>query len=360
MELLLRKVYNFNQIQGGIKMFSLFSMIMAFFFSLTSFFTVLGGDNLGSVVMDYDPANGIDWECTVENEKVAVIKGEKTLGSLQTFTLEGISEGRTEVTVTNKNGESLEGIFDSYAVINPYNGKLEYYQMTVAYGFGEYISYDEGITLTAENPVEGGYWGYGFADYVETKSEPVTVNGVCAFDVINTTLEDEKYAVEFIYYSADGTPLEHQFKAFTLTAEGEIVYTDENRLAKIELPSDFSKLIYWELSPASLDSESAEIISIYPVSDVYGSLYLPEDLNADEYAQLLEEILGKIPVGGNDVVVIEALKEGTAKFTLEKVDVYPIVETEDGIEVVEKREILETVVVEVTVDADLNISYEIK
>lgn len=342
-------------------MLNIFSMIMAFFFSLTAFFTVLSGDNLGSIILDYDPENGIEWECEVEDESIAVIVDENTLGSLQTFTLEGISEGRTEVTVTNKNGETLEGIFESVAEVNPYNGKIEYYQMYVAYGFGEYIAYDEGITLTAEAPVEGGYWDFGFADYVETKSEPVTVNGICTFDVINTTLEDEKHAVEFIYYAADGTPLEHRFKAFTLTADGEIVYTDENRLAKIELPSDFSKLIYWELSPASLDSESAEIISIYPVSDVYGSLYLPENLSSDEYAQLLEELLGKIPVGGNDVVVIEALKEGTAKFTLEKVDVYPIVETADGYTVnTERREILETVTVEVTVDADLNISYEIK
>lgn len=343
-------------------MFGLFSMIMAFFFSLTSFFTVLGGDNLGSVVMDYDPANGIVWECDIDNKSIAVVAGEKTLGSLQTFTLEGISEGRTAVTVTNENGESYEGIFDSTAVINPYNGKLEYYQMTVAYGFGEYISYDDGITLTAETPVEGGYWDFGLGYYIELKSDPETVNGVCAFDVINTTLEDEKHGILFTYYSADGTPLENQFKSFTLSADGKIVYTPESRLAKIELPSDMSKLITWSVSPASLDSESAEIISIYSVSDTYGSVYVPEDYpSAETLEELLDTILGKLPVGGNDVIVIEALKEGTAKFTLEKVDMYPVVKTEDGYTVnTERREILETVNVEVTVDADLNISYEIK
>lgn len=343
-------------------MFGLFSMIMAFFFSLTSFFTVLGGDNLGSVVMDYDPANGIVWECEVDNKNVAVVAGEKTLGSLQTFTLEGISEGRTAVTVTNENGESYEGIFDSTEIINPYNGKIEYYQMTVAYGFGEYISYDEGITLTAANPVEGGYWVTDTSAPDLRTWPPEATNGVCTFDVINTSLEDESYAVFYTYMSSDGTPLETQFKAYTLTAEGKIVYTDENKLAKIELPSDRSKLIGWELSPASLDSESAEIINIYPVSDTYGSIYVPEDYpSAEEIQELMEELYGKFPIGGNDIVVIEALKEGTAKFTLEKVDRYPIVKTEDGYTInAERREILETVTVEVTVDADLNISYEIK
>lgn len=343
-------------------MLSIFSMIMAFFFSLTSFFTVLAGNNLGSVILDYDPASGYDWECEIEDESIAVIAGEKTLGSLQTFTIEGISEGRTALTATNKNGETLEGILDSVPEINPYNGKIEYYQIVVAYGFGTFISYDEGITLTAETPVEGGYWDFStFSDYVELKYEPETVNGVCTFDVINTTLEDEKYAVLFTYYSADGTPLENQFKAFTLTADGEIVYTPENRLAKIELPSDFSKLITWNVSPASVDSETAEIISIYPTSDTYGSLYLPEDMAAEGYTEILDILLGKVPVGGNDVIVIEALKEGTAKFTLEKVDMYPIVETEDGYTInTERYEILETVTVQVTVDADLNISYEIK
>lgn len=344
-------------------MLSFFSMIMAFFFSLSSFFSVMAGDNLATVMLDYDPANGGVWECKVEDESVAVIKDEKTFGSLQTFTVEGISEGRTVLTATNQNGETLECILDSYAEINPYNGKTEYYWVYVAYGFGEFISYDEGITLTAETPVEGGYWDFStFSDYVELKYEPETVNGVCTFDVINTTLEDEKYAVLFTYYSADGTPLENQFKAFTLTADGEIVYTPENRLAKIELPSDFSKLQTWTLSPASVDSETAEIISIYPVSDTYGSIYIPEDYpSAETLTELIDMLLGKVPVGGNDVVVIEALKEGTAKFTLEKVDMYPIIETEDGYTVnTERREILETVTVEVTVDADLNISYEIK
>lgn len=343
-------------------MFSFFSMIMAFFFSISSFFTVLTGGNLGGLILEYDPASGNVWECEIEDESIAVIAGESTLGSFQSFSVEGISEGRTAATATNQNGETLECIFDSVPEINPYNGKTEYYTIVVAYNFGTFISYDGGITLTAESPVEGGYWDFGFGNAVELKSEPETVNGVCTFDVINTSLEDEKHAVLFTYYAPDGTPLENVFKAYTLTADGEIVYTPENRLAKIELPSDFSKLIVWNLSPASLDSEAAEIISIYPISDVYGSLYLPEDYaSVEEMLELLDMLIGKVPVGGNDVVVIEALKEGTASFTLEKVDMYPIVQTEDGFTVnTERYEILETVTVEVTVDADLNISYEIK
>lgn len=344
-------------------MLSLLSMFLAFFFSISSFFTVMTGENLEKLYLDYNPANGIVWECEIENEDVAIIKEEKTSRNEQCFTIEGIGEGITTVTATNQNGETLECIIESYAEINPYNGKFEYYQVYILYDFGDYISYDEGITLTVENPVEGGFWALStFSDYVEVKTTPETINGVCTFDVINTWLDDEKYAVLFTYYSPDGTPLENQFKAFTLTKDGEIVYTPENRLAKIELPSDFSKLITWTLSPASVDSQTAEIISIYPMSDTYGSLYFPENYeSADVIIQILDVLLGKVPVGGNDVIVIEALKEGTARFTLEKVNMYPIVETEDGYIVdTERYEILETAIVEVTVDADLNISYEIK
>ncbi|MBQ2974456.1 MAG: hypothetical protein IJE19_08875 [Clostridia bacterium] len=343
-------------------MLNFFLMIMAFFFSMTSFFTVLSGDNLGKIVMDYDPSSGEVWECKVENENVAVLTDEIILGSHQTFTLKGISSGRTAVTLTNENGKSVEGIFESNAVVNPYNGKTEYYHMVVAYNLEKYIPYDEGITLTAENPVEGGYWVTDTSAPELRTWPPESENGVCTFDVINTSLKDENYAVFYTYMSPDGTPLETQFKAYTLTADGEIVYTDENRLAKIELPSDRSKLIGWELSPASIDSETAEIINIYPVSDTYGSIYMPEDYpSAETVKELFEELYGKMPVGGNDIVVIEALKEGTATFTLEKVDRYPIVETEDGYEInAERYEILETITVEVTVDADLNISYEIR
>lgn len=345
-------------------MLSIFSIVFAFFFSLTSFFTVLAGDNLAEISLEIDEA-GSAWSLKTEDESIAVIKEEKTSRSAQTFTIEGISEGRTIVTATNDSGETLECIIGSYAEINPYNGKTEYYWVYVEYGFGEYISYDEGITLTAEAPVEGGYWDFSYftSYYAELRTEPETVDGVCTFDVINTTLEDEKYAILFTYYSPDGTPLENQFKAFTLTKEGEIVHTPENRLAKIELPSDFSRLTTWTLSPASVDSETAEIISIYPVSDKYGDIYIPEDYpSAETLAELIKLLLGgNVPVGGNDVIVIEALKEGTARFTLEKVDMYPIVKTDEGYTVTTERyEILETVTVEVTVDADLNISYEIK
>lgn len=343
-------------------MLSIFSMIMALFFSISSFFTVLAGDNLDMMTLNYDPSSGDVWECEIADESIAIIKDEKIFGDTQSFTVEGVGEGRTIATATNKNGKTLECILESYAVTNPYNGKLEYYDIYVLYNFGDFISYGDGITMTAQTPVEGGYWDFStYSDYVELKNYPETENGVCTFDIINTSLEDEKYAVLFTYYSADGTPLENQFKAFTLTKDGKIDYTPENRLAKIQLPSDFSKLITWTVSPASVDSETAEIISIYPVSDTYGSLYFPEEYeSADLFAQLIEALLGKVPVGGNDVIVIEALKEGTAKFTLEKVDMYPIVKTDDGYEIItERREILETVTVEVTVDSDLNISYEI-
>lgn len=344
-------------------MLGIFSMIMAFFFSITSFFTVLMGGNLDEMYLDYDPASGNVWECEIADKDIAVITDEKIFGDTQSFTVEGTGEGRTIATATNQNGETLECILESYAEINPYNGKIEYYDIYVLYNFGEFISYSEGITLTAQTPVEGGYWDFSiYSDYVELKTSPETENGVCTFDVINTTLEDEKYAVLFTYYSSDGTPLENQFKTFTLTKDGRIDYTPENRLAKIELPSDFSKLTTWTLSPASVDSETAEIISIYAVSDTYGSIYIPEDFpSTDVLKELFDALIGKVPVGGNDVVVIEALKEGTARFTLEKIDMYPIIKTDDGYTVTtERREIIDTAIVEVTVDADLNISYEIK
>lgn len=344
----------------------IFSGILAFFFSISSFFTVLFGNNLCTLAMVYNEDRGLVWECDIANDSVAVVKSEGKGGSVQSFIIEGISEGRTEITMTNKDGDTTSCIIDSVAQLNPYNGKLEYYYIEIPYDFGTYISYDEGITLTAETPVEGGYWDFGFdADEPEIKtSMPNTVNGVCTFEVINPYMDDVKYGTLFTYYSADGTPLENKFIAYTLKADGTIEYTNEDRLAKIELPSDFSKLVFWTVT-SDYSAEEAEIISVYTTSENYGSIYFPEDFISGENREvielLVEEMLGKVPVGGTDTVVIEALKEGTAEFTLEKVDMYPIVKTDDGYTVnTERYEVLETVTIAVTVDADLNITYEIK
>ncbi len=343
----------------------IFSSILAFFFSITSFFTVLFGNNLCTLTMVYNEDRGFVWECDIADDSVAVVKSESARGSVQTFAIEGISEGRTEITMTNKDGDTSSCIIDSVAQLNPYNGDFEYYYIEVAYNFGTYIDYDEGITLTAQSPVEGGYWDFGFgADAPELKYEPKTVNGVCKFEVINPFLEDMKYGTLFTYYAADGTPLENKFIAYVLNEDGTIDYIDENRLTEIELPSDTSKLIFWTLA-SDYTTDEAEIISIYTTSDTYGNLYLPENFMAPELVDimnpLLEELIGKLPVNGTDTVVIEALKEGTAEFTLEKVDMYPVIETENGYELdYGHYEVLETITIAVTVDADLNLTYEIK
>lgn len=342
-------------------MLNLLSAFLAFFISISSFFTVLFGNNLCKVTMVYNEDRGYVWECDIADESVVKLKSENKGRAAQTFVFEGISEGQTEITMTNKKGETAECILYSYPERNPYNGKLLYYQIYVLYDFGEYISYDEGITLTAETPVEGGYWDFGFgADAPETTCEPETVNGVCTFDVINPYMENIKYGTLFTYYDKDGTPLENKFLAYTLKENGTIEYIDENRLAKIELPSDFSKLIFWNVT-SDYAYDEAEIISIYLSSEEYGNIYIPEDYASAEMDALLNDIFGKIPVNGTDTVVIEALKEGTAEFTLEKVDMYPLVKTEDGYEIdLERYEVLETITIAVTVDADLNITYEIK
>lgn len=343
----------------------IFSSILAFFFSITSFFTVLFGNNLCTLTMIYNEDRGLVWECDIADDSVAVVKSESKGGSVQTFVIEGISEGRTEITATNADGDSTSCIIESVAQYNPYNGDFEYYYIEVAYNFGTYISYDEGITLTAQTPVEGGYWDFGFgADEPELKYEPETVDGVCEFEVINPYLEDMKYGTLFTYYAADGTPLENKFIAYVLDDDGTIDYIDENRLTKIELSSDFSKLIFWTVT-SDYSAEEAEIINVYTTSETYGSIYFPEDFTTTESMgflnQLIEEVLGKVPVNGTDTVVIEALKEGTAEFTLEKVDMYPIVKTDDGYTIdLEKYEVLETITIVVTVDADLNLTYEIK
>lgn len=343
-------------------MLGIFSSILAFFFSITSFFTVLFGNNLCTISMIYDEGRGHVWECDIADDDIAVIKAESTTRSTQNFVLEGKAEGRTEVTLTNQDGESTSCIIESIPEINPYNGDIEYYYIAIPYNFNTYISYDEGITLTAETPVDGGYWDFGINNYeIELKSDPETVNGVCTFDVINTSLEDEHHGILFTYYSADGTPLENEFLAFTLKEDGTIFYTPENRLAKVALPCDMSKLIVWNVADYGT-SDAADIINIYTTSDVYGGIYLPEGFISQELADaLLFELIGKIPVGGEQTVVIEALKEGTAEFTLEKADMYPLVETEDGFTIDAGRyEVLETVTIAVTVDSELNISYEIK
>lgn len=343
-------------------MLSFLTTILAFFFSISSFFTVLFGNNLCTVAMVYNEERGYVWECDIADESIVKLNSESKSRAAQTFVFEGIGEGQTEITMTNKKGETAECILYSYPEYNPYNGKLEYYQIYVLYGFDEYISYEEGITLTAETPVEGGYWGLGFgADAPEITHEPETVNGVCTFDVINPYMESIKYGTLFTYYDKDGTPLENKFLAYTLKEDGTIEYIDENRLAKIELPSDFSKLIFWNVT-SDYAYDEAEIINIYLSSEEYGNMYFPEDLaSAEDLEMLLGSLFGKVPVNGTDTVVIEALKEGTAEFTLEKVDMYPLIKTEDGYEIdLERREVLETITIVVTVDADLNITYEIK
>ncbi len=343
-------------------MFNVLSAIMAFFFSISSFFTVLFGNNLCTLMMVYNEERGYVWECDIADDDIAVVKSEKAVGSVQSFVIEGISEGQTEITMTNQKGETSECIIYSSGEYNPYNGKLEYYQIYVLYDFGTYISYDEGITLTAESPVKGGYWGFGFgADAPEITCEPETVNGVCTFDVINPYLEDMKYGTLFTYYDKDGTPLENKFLAYTLKENGTIKYTDESRLTQIELPSDFSKLIFWTVT-SDYTYDEAEIINVYLSSDEYGNIYIPEDFeSAEALKMLIGDIFGKVPVNGTDTVVIEALKEGTAEFTLEKVDMYPLVKTEEGYEIdLERYEVLETITIAVTVDADLNLTYEIK
>ena len=347
-------------------MFNFFSAIMAFFFSITSFFTVLSGSNLCTVMMVYNEDRGYVWECNIADESIAEVKSERARGSDQTFVIEGISEGRTEITMTNKRGETEECIIESIGEYNPYNGKLEFYYIYVIYNFGTYISYDEGITLTAETPVDGGYWGFGFGpDEPELASEPKTVNGTCTFDVINPFMEDVKYGSVFTYYDQNGTPLENKFLAYTLKKDGTIEYIDESRLTKIELPSDLSKLIFWTVADDYEESDAAEIISIYSTSDSYGTFYYPDDFSSGATKELidslLEEVIGKVPVNGTDTVVIEALKEGSAEFTLEKVDMYPLVKTENGYEIdTERYEVLETITIVVTVDADLNLTYEIR
>lgn len=343
-------------------MLSIFSGILAFFFSISSFFTVLFGNNLCTLMMVYNEDRGYVWECDIADDSVAKIKSENVSGSVQSFIVEGISEGRTEITMTNQRGETMECIIDSCAMNNPYSGEFEYYYIVVAYDFGTYISYDEGITLTAETPVDGGYWDFGFlADAPETVSEPETANGVATFDVINPYMEDMKYGTLFTYYDKDGTPLENKFLAYTLKKDGTIAYTDESRLTEIKLDSDFSKLVFWNVT-SDYAADEAEIINVYLSSEEYGNVYIPEDFQSAEIVEMLiGELFGKVPVNGTDTVVIEALKEGTAEFTLEKVDMYPIVKTEDGYEVnAERCEVLETITIVVTVDADLNLTYEIK
>ncbi len=343
----------------------IFSSILAFFFSITSFFTVLFGNNLCTIALVYNEDRGYVWECDIADDSVAAVKSQSAAGSVQTFIIEGISEGRTEITATNEDGDTTSCIIESVAQFNPYNGDFEYYYIEVIYDFGTYISYDEGITLTAQTPVEGGYWDFGFnADEPELKGEPETVNGVCEFEVINPYLDDMKYGTLFTYYAADGTPLENKFIAYVLKDNGTIEYVDESRLTKIELPSDFSKLIFWNVT-SDYSADEAEIIGIYTTSDTYGNLYLPENFVSQELIDtmysLLDELVGKLPVNGTDTIVIEALKEGTAEFTLEKVDMYPAVETENGYELDYGRcEVLETITITVTVDADLNLTYEIK
>lgn len=342
-----------------------FSGILAFFFSITSFFTVATGGHRADYEVDYNEASGLVWECDIQNDSLAFVYKESVRGDSQKFTFEATGEGRTYAVLTAENGETKEIIIDCFEQINPYNGKHAYYMAYISYSSDEYINYEENITMTPETPVEGGYWDYA-TNFMQVKSDPKTVKGVCEYDVINPYNEDLKCDALFTYYAEDGTPLEMYFSVFTLTLDGKIVYVPEESIAIIELPSDNSKFICW-LLPDETDFSGDDIIRIcanYSHSDTYGSFYIPEYVDADlreSVTLLMEQLLGKVPVGGYDNIVLEAIGEGTTEFKLTKVDMNPIVQTSEGYDVVFDRcEVLETVTVVVTVDADLNISYEIK
>lgn len=344
---------------------SLFSGILAFFFSITSFFTVATGGHRADFSVEYDEASGFVWECDIQNDNLAFVYKESARGNSQKFTFEATGEGRTYAVLTAENGETKEVVIDCYEEINPYNGKHAYYTAYVTYSSDDYIDYEENITMTPETPVEGGYWDYS-TNFMEVKSDPKTVKGVCEYDVINPYGEDLKCDALFTYYSEDGTPLEMYFQVFTLTTDGKIIYAPEESIAIIDLPSDTSKFIFWELPDLSEfnGDDVVRICGSYSHSDTYGSFYIPEYVDADvreTVKMLMEQLFNKVPVGGYDSIVLEAIGEGTTEFKLTKVDMNPIVQTTDGYGIVLDRcEILETVTVVVTVDADLNISYEIK
>lgn len=344
---------------------NIFSGILAFFFSITSFFTVATGGHRADFAVEYDEASGLVWECDIQNDDLAFVYKESARGNTQKFTFEATGEGRTYAVLTAENGETTEVILDCYEQINPYNGKHAYYMVYVTYSSDEYIDYEENITLTAETPVEGGYWDY-ISNGMEIKSDAETVNGVCEFDVINPYDEDFKCDTLFTYYAEDGTPLELRFEVFTLNTDGSIVYAPDESIAIVELPSDTSKFIFWQL-PDSTEFSGDGVVRIcgnYSHSDTYGRFYIPDFVDAETKAlidMLMDQLIGKVPVGGYDAVVLEAIGEGTTEFKLTKVDVNPIVQTSDGYSVIPDRcEVLETVTVVVTVDADKNISYEIK
>lgn len=344
---------------------SLFSGILAFFFSITSFFTVTTGGHRDEFSVDYNEASGLVWECDIQNDDIAFVYNESSKGNTQKFTFEATGEGRTYAVLTAENGETKEVILDCYEEINPYNGKHAYYVVYISYSSDEFINYEENITLTPETPVEGAYWDYT-TNFMELKSDPETVKGVCEFDVINSYGEDMKCDTLFIYYAEDGTPLEMYFQVFTLTTDGEIVYAPEESIAIIDLPSDTSKYVGWIFSgdEGFTGDGVVRICGSYVHSDTYGNFYIPEYIEEDirDIAlQLLDRLLGKVPVEGYDSIVLEAIGEGTTEFKLSKVDMCPFVKTADGYEIITDRcEVIETVTVVVTVDADLNISYEIK
>ncbi len=344
---------------------NIFSGILAFFFSITSFFTVTTGGHRADFAVDYDEATGLVWECDIQNDNIAFVYKENTRGKTQTFTFEATGEGRTYAVLTAENGETKEVIIDCYDQINPYNGKHVYYQALVYCSSDEFIDYEENITMTPETPVEGAYWIYS-TNFMEVKSDSVTKMGICEYDVINTYGEDIKCDTLFTYVAEDGTPLEMYFQVFTLTADGKIIYAPEESIAIIDLPSDTSKYVGWIFSgdDGYTGDGIIRICGSYVHSDTYGSFYIPDYIDEnirDSVIVMLDYLLGKVPVEGHDSIVLEAIAEGTTEFKLSKVDMCPFVKTADGYEIVVDRcEVLETVTVVVTVDKDLNISYEIK
>ena len=193
------------------------SVVLIFAFPLLFFgviFSLLTGAVFGypttEVVLPYDEATGIVWEYDNINDPYIKLIDTKIENGNQIFVFEG-----TNVKDIYNGGKIMELVFTDE------NGNEEvYYAHFASHLYGPDIHPAEDcqlieVTMTAENPVDGGEWRVSINDdnYYLCEQEPASETRTFTTVITPDNKRGEynvfgKFDVNFYYYDSNGLPLE--------------------------------------------------------------------------------------------------------------------------------------------------------
>lgn len=193
------------------------SVVLIFAFPLLFFgviFSLLTGAVFGypttEVVLPYDEATGIVWEYDNVDDSDIKLVDTKIENGKQIFVFEGMYIFEIE-----NSGKIMELVFTDK------NGNEEvYYAHFASHLYGPDIHPEEDcqlieVTMTAENPVDGGVWKVSLDDNQYILREQDSVLETHTFTTVITPNNKRgeynvygKFDVNFYYYDSNGLPLE--------------------------------------------------------------------------------------------------------------------------------------------------------